>query len=854
MTAPHQPHDTPKLRAFTRAAAAICALTLATLLTLVATPRAAHAAPQSYNNPGSAHLSVCLQNAKTVSALFVFDMSGSIAVTDPTGIRYEGLEMALTELAELKRSDDKELAVEVAIAGFDNRYTPIKDVISWTRIDTDSKKAIKTVVDAARDKTPPRGGTNFEAAVDGISQDMASRNAPNTCRIAFWMTDGAFTDAEGTMDAAKERMCKTGGKLDKLREENITLVGSQLGNYSVDLKPMSLGSADNQTCGTTPIPEGHAPGMYLQANDAAGLKRMFRDLIKVVDGCTSLGTSSTIDPGIRRFRVDVHTTSKARELKLTPPNGSAFTAATDGSSSHPGGFSTTSIADDDYVSMEVTLPASGAAGEWKVDAGQALAPDAVSYCVFHDLHLALAPNQDLQGGANSTVTLQVLDKDNKPASLADFPGVTASAAGRNAKGSPLTASATAGKDEVTVKVTTDQTDARIELDAQVQLKTASGVELTPLKFSQAMPVSLSTLFPVITPRDELELAPAIKEEPATGTFTLTGSPDGPTKVCFDAPTDVRIPEETKTSTLTYNQGCIDLAANQKETVTVQITPTTATVGNGSANIPVTLHSAAANGQDSVTAELSIPASWRFENPLNVVGLAVVTIVLSIISALLPLLLLALCNKLAARYEVRGLRSSSIPVNVTSRGLTRVQPMRGANARRIIDTVELAPVPLAGARTKKKFTADGLTLDAHGSWNPAGGCTFWAEAPTNHRVLTTAGTSDADYRKAPTNAGLGFLACLVIADHDLRNATSPSFEIPATLVVFVRDSMATGESLDELLLSSLSTATLNELPAQLELDGSSDVFATSGSSSTGPGPSGSGNSAGGGSSDLDDMFS
>lgn len=849
-TSPRSTPTRPQL-AFTRITSTLIVLAVTFMITLTSPLTSkAHAAPQSYNNPGSAHLSACLQNAKTVSALFVFDMSGSIAVTDPTGIRYDGLEMALTELAELKRSDDEELAVEVAVAGFDNTYLPSKEVTPWTRIDTDSEKAINTVVDAARDKTRPRGGTNFEAAIDGISEDLANRNAPNTCRIAFWMTDGAFTDAEGTMDQALARMCQKDGKLDKLRDQDITLVGSQLGSFSEQLKPMSLGSADGKTCGTTPIPEGHAPGMYLQADDAAGLKRMFRDLIKVVDGCTSLGTNRTIDPGIRRFRVDVHTTSKASQLKLTPPNAAAFTASTSGTATHAGGYSTNSIADDDYVSMEVSLPAGAASGEWRVDTGQALATDDVSFCVFHDLHLALAPNQDLKGGEKSSVTLQVLDRDNQPAALTDYQDVTASAAGRNAQGAPLTASGQVSDKSVLVDVTTAQTDARIELDAQVQLKTASGVQLTPLKFTKAMAVSLSSLFPVITPRDELVLQDAIKEDPASGAFTLTGSPDGPTKVCFGAAQDLLLPEETKTSTLSYTQGCVDLAANETKTVDVSITPTEATVGNGSAKIPVTLHSAAANGQPPVQADLVVPISWRFENPLNVVGLALVTIVLSILSAILPLLLLALCNKLAARYDVRGLRSATIPVNVTSRGLTRVQPMRGADSRRIIDTVELAPVPLSGARTKKKFTASGVTFDAHGSWNPAGGCTFWANAPRSHRILSTAGTSAADYLKAPTTAGLGFLACMTIADHDLRTISGPSFEVPATLVVFVRDSMATGEDLDALLLSTLSTATLDELPSQLDLESTPDVFAASGSATN----SSASNSGGGGSSDLDDMFS
>ena len=58
----------------------------------------AKAAPQSASN----YLASCAQSGGTLSALFVLDQSGSLSGTDPAGIRYDALQIALEQLARMR--------------------------------------------------------------------------------------------------------------------------------------------------------------------------------------------------------------------------------------------------------------------------------------------------------------------------------------------------------------------------------------------------------------------------------------------------------------------------------------------------------------------------------------------------------------------------------------------------------------------------------------------------------------------------------------------------------------------------------------------------------------------------------
>jgi hypothetical protein len=94
-------------------AAAMAALTC-TLVAIIgwAAPAAGDPAPTvaraaSTASDGSEDVATCLQSARSLSALFLFDQSGSLSGSDPSGIRYDGLKVALQSLSRVNRPMDQ---------------------------------------------------------------------------------------------------------------------------------------------------------------------------------------------------------------------------------------------------------------------------------------------------------------------------------------------------------------------------------------------------------------------------------------------------------------------------------------------------------------------------------------------------------------------------------------------------------------------------------------------------------------------------------------------------------------------------------------------------------------------------
>ena len=128
----------------------------AAVLALLLPSTAATAEDPDTTVSGSQYLATCMQSARSLSALFILDRSGSLAGTDPSNVRYEGLQSALTQLAQVRRSDGSELAVEVAVSAFDHRYSGVNRVLDWTRInDGDTSEDIVKVIDTCLLYTSP---------------------------------------------------------------------------------------------------------------------------------------------------------------------------------------------------------------------------------------------------------------------------------------------------------------------------------------------------------------------------------------------------------------------------------------------------------------------------------------------------------------------------------------------------------------------------------------------------------------------------------------------------------------------------------------------------------------------------
>lgn len=149
-----------------RPIAAFMAAIACMLPTLAGPSSSAHAAmPQtmvkaaSPAGAGSEDVATCLQSGRSLSALFLFDRSGSLSESDPDDIRYDGLKVALQSLARVTRPDGADVAIEVAVSAFDDRYYKARDVVEWTRIndgnEDDVSETIDGVIKKARQRTSP---------------------------------------------------------------------------------------------------------------------------------------------------------------------------------------------------------------------------------------------------------------------------------------------------------------------------------------------------------------------------------------------------------------------------------------------------------------------------------------------------------------------------------------------------------------------------------------------------------------------------------------------------------------------------------------------------------------------------
>ena len=780
---------------------ALILMLFAALLPLPGTAPAADAEPKN----GSDDVATCLQSARSLSALFLYDQSGSLTDSDPKGIRYDGLRVALESLARVNRADGASVAIEAAVSSFDDTYYPARDIVAWTRLNEgDSDQIAKTIdgiVAKAKRSTPPTGGTNFTEAMNGAWNDIKDRGARGTCRVIFWFTDGA--DEANTVGG--QACMPDSGLLDQIRKAGIVVVGLQLGQHTDDLQAIATGGAASVQCGRNPIPSDWAGGVYIQAADTAAMRRLFGTLGNIVRGCTPQGArGGRIDPGIRAMNVTIDTPQQVNAVRLDAPDGTVITAAPNGSTTE-GDYTALGESDESYLSLLVDFPYGKGAGEWTVSAGQAVAPADIQFCVFSGLHLErVDPNTAPVAGGTAEIIYRAVDSDGREADLSEYKDAVPGAAAVAANDDIRKATATREGNRIVVRVDTDPTDARLQLRLTVGLTTVSDLALTPLAVDEGVGFKLNEAFPTITPIDQLDLGAAQKSKPATRVLTLLGSPLGPTRVCFDQPVNMVVPQDQPGAKLDLATGCAELAQGDSKNVQVTATPVVPTVGNGEAELPIRLVPVAGSPMDGQEALVVLPVVWRYENPRDVKALWGVIVIATLLSLTLPLFALAAANWFMARFTIDNLRSAQLPVLIGPDGARRVDPIDEAPDA-VIDSFSMDVTPLAGRR---QFTIGPLEFTSRSGINPFRPPTFTVK-PTSpgFRVLSSVPPATNDGSTALAIPGLGFFAAAVVSDADLRNPRLR--EVPATLVVLVRDLKLSSAQMDPLLNSKMNWSVITQ---------------------------------------------
>ncbi len=735
------------------------------------------------NLPGSQWLASCLATGRTLSVLFILDVSGSLTSTDPLASRYAGLETALTTLATTSRQDGDDVTIEAAVAGFGNRYYSSGEIVPWQRINIDGPGSlIDSMVNQARDRTAwIQDGTGFQFVVEPATNELQSRGGAQSCKAVVWFTDGDPSDPE-----AVASMCRPGGVVDTMRQNGIVLIGLRLSQQgqrepTADMRTMTQGQSGSSTCGTVPIPEGYAPGIYLEATD---VKRLFASIQNITEGCTPSGDLGlVVDPGIRRVRVNMITDQKVDSVRFDLPDGISFTAGTDGSSTPTGGegIVVSSVSDDFYVSMELVLPPGVGVGEWLLSAAGAPTPEDIEFCVFADLYLAVneASMGMLEAGTAGILQIDVLDTDDGPADLSVFETASTGVSLIGPDGLPRTADGTVDQTGSTIDllVRTEPSDARLDLEATLTLTTASGLTLTPLRLESPIITALNEYYPKVAPLDELDLGEALREEPASAELTLVGSDRGPTEVCFGAPESIQVPAGATNADPVYPSGCISLGVGETRTLTVTASTTTAVEGDGSALIPIEIKAAPDSTGFEGVAELKLPVQWRFSNPLNVGILIWAVIAVVAISVLIPMIAILWANWVTARFDVTNLRVTKTQLVIDQSGVRRKVPIEGSDAI-VGATSRQRPrgarksIVLWGRELVRTFTVGDVTFRSRASLNPFRPARFWAESSDRSVLLSTFGSQigrDARPNAAPFAPSFSAAAVWVADASNIKSA-------------------------------------------------------------------------------------
>lgn len=782
----------------------LACLLLGSLVMLADSPRVT--AQQGTSTEGANDIAACVQSGRSISALFLLDRSGSLdsggAGTDPEGIRYDGLRLALQNLARMTRQDGEPVTVEVAVSAFDHQYSRAGDVVDWTRINTGDDEPFGTpidqIVDQARERTQAEGGTDFTAALDGAHDDLADRGSRGVCRVVFWFTDGY--DEGGRLAGACQ---PNAGVVDRMRERGITIVGLQLGPPTDDLEAIATGRSPQVGCGLDPIPSDWAKGIYIQADDPAALRRLFGNLGNIINGCIPQeDRRNVIDPGVGGMNVTIPTSSRIDSVRLDAPDGTAIDAATTGSTTEAG-YTVNAQSDETYTSLTVDFPPGSGAGAWAVSAGQGIPLTDMDFCAVSGLHLErVDPEASPAAGGPAEIVFRALDSNNEVADLGVYLDVAVGASVVDHDGQSRRATAELRGDEIVLQFDSEPVDGRLQGRVMMAPTTTSGLELAPLAADEGIPMALSRDYPAVSPVTSVDLGTAANTEQAGAQLSLVGSPNGATQVCFDEPRQILVPDGVSGQRLDVPNGCIDVARDETRTVSIGVTPLEATVGSGEAMLPVRLIPVAGSAVDGREAPVEVPVVWRYETPIHQGMLWTVLVLIVLVSFALPLLALSIANFMTAKFSTRTLVGSEIPVLIGDDGPRRTQEIPSGQ---VLDLFRTNAVPVPDSR---KFRYGPLEFVAKSFLRPWKAPTFTVDpiAP-GMRVLSSTGPGDATGSWAPVSPGLGFVVVAVVDEADLGNAQLS--ELPATLVFLSRDDTIPSGRLDGLMNQRITWHTITE---------------------------------------------
>lgn len=796
----------------------VLGLFMATVVTAGGEATAATSADRPYNDRGFRQLNDCLASGDRIDALYVMDVSGSLEGNDPEGRRFDALEASVQQLGVLASAGSESVEVNAAVSTFGDGFTPPAQVRDWTTLPAEGSAGalaaqFRRNAELAWQDAGTSQGTDYEAALQGAGQVMRDRgSAEDACQVVLWFTDGLFAlgdtyDREAT-DEASRRLCAPGGTVDRLREENVSVIALALTGADVDaqlrqpqyrprrgeLAAMALGRWQGKTCGTAPISPDARAGIYLSADEPGALGALFSGVAAQASGCapevlrTALPARFPVDRGVRRFQLDVSRPETGGEVRVRAPGQPELTVA--GGSTTYAGADVEATSSGSLLSLEVTLSDQAERGVWTIDGG--VRPTSVSLYRCADLRLRIEqPDAPLLGGEESELLATVVDPTGDPADLSAYRGATPDSlpeveASSDGAGDVEATIVDPGRGQVAVQFTapTDRLSVEVSLSFVPVLRERPGTELPAVNGSAVVPVTPPESFPTVSPAAELDLGVAEGTEPAEGEITVLGASEAASRVCFGGSEAVDAPAAAGDVAVRTSVECQELGPGEERTVAVTAEATDSADGEGRAEIPLTLENAQG---DTIREDLVV--RWDLERPVNVTTRLWILVLAVSLSLLLPLLVLALVNWLLARFHGGDVRHDTVGVDITPDGGMRLreEPQVAGLSDSYLERGERRRIDDIGG--------SGLDLVSRPPRNPLGSPEFVAVAQGGRRVLSEGDVGGRRGTEAEVTAGLGAVWLLVLDDHELLQAGDED-DVPARLCLITREE---GQSrLDELV--------------------------------------------------------
>ena len=740
-------------------------------------------------------LSSCVQSTNKLLVLMLIDESGSLARTDHSNQRVTAVKATLRNLAAfttMKRAGGAP-RVEVRLAGFSVDF---KSPAGWTQLGPGTIGKLERNTDGFAKRNTGKD-TDFYLALEGTRrafgervQQLTSQGDAAPCQLLLLFTDGEYdvdprpgstksyapsiklndeVAARRVVALGHRRVCDPGGTIDQLRLNGVVTVTialtAELGRQPQGfLQALGTGAGGGQTCGK----EGsRVTGAFFPVRQLRELLFRFDQIAnelvpgKAIGKAPSVSLSASAPPANAAGGPSPSTQAcdgstswpisgaPASYWSCRPPTGPKAGAALGAGRQRPVGLGhyqlVLAIVAGRHDRRRAPSGTDDWVGTWSVTfidpSGRH--PGAVARSqiyLYGDLSPELAEPSVLRLGQENRLTVQLVNQDHTPRTPADLLA-TASLVARvlaqstgQSKAVPMVPDPQ-GRWHGTYAVPADTTDAGLDIELGLTVRTRSGVTLATVRRVKRLPVKPPVSYPDVSPT-ELRLPGITGTDTARGVLRVTGGSTGTSCVWFEPATFSVVPPQAGAITLqlkdnpTTADRCISVGPGDIRDVTIEARPDQQDIGRVEGRLVARLIS---GEPDAPVLSKQIPVTFRLALKVNEVERGVKFLLLAALLLLLPLVVLYLFGLGYGWFQpTTTLRGAVLPVVLGTDGRPYVvNDAGGTTSLEHIDFGHFTKNVGNSSARRRRLSWPPLAFRIRVPWHPFDGPHGIAEHPTLH---------------------------------------------------------------------------------------------------------------------------